>query len=132
MDNWWPQNTIQGWPGHGFMMKLKGLKSELRKWNLSQRLSVARLPSLVTQLKMLDDIEDRVPLSMEQISSRRLLREQIEDLSAQEHIYWHQRCKLNWLREGDENTNFSIESWLPVKERISFQRFCLEKEIVSL
>lgn len=84
--------------------KLRGFKLELCSWNLSQKTELAQIPSLVDQLKNLERIEEHGFLLTEQRATRHQLREKIQDISAMEAIYWHQRCKLKWLKAGDENT----------------------------
>lgn len=36
----------------------------------------------------------------------KLLERQIDDLLLDEEIYWRQRSRVVWLREGDKNTKF--------------------------
>lgn len=45
-------------------------------------------------------------LTNDQISYKHEIWEHIESLNAQYDIQWHQRCKLQWLTEGDENSKF--------------------------
>ena len=85
---------ITDWLGHGLMMKLHGLKLAIREWNNSYHRETVTLLDLVTQLSQLDNLEGIVCLNEDQINRRRLLREQIENLTIQDHIHWQQRCKL--------------------------------------
>lgn len=41
----------------------------------------------------------------------------IADLQAQEASYWHQRSRVNWLREGDLNTRFFHQSTIQRRRR---------------
>ena len=34
------------------------------------------------------------------------MRNQLSNLLTQEEIFWRQRAKMYWLRDGDSNTNF--------------------------
>lgn len=87
VDSWWIHNPISGWPGHGFMMKLKRLKFELLSWNKSLGSVTENLSTLISQLKTLDNIEDYDCLSTNQKVQRHLLQGQIEDITTREHIY---------------------------------------------
>lgn len=62
-------------------MKLQDLKFVIRDWNNTQCREASNLPSLVTELTQLDDLEDRDSLNEEQISRHRLLHEHIENLT---------------------------------------------------
>lgn len=66
VEDWWNLHPIS----HGLMMKLKGLKSQIRIWNNTHCLEASNLLSIVIQLTQLDDLEDRGPPSEEQLSSR--------------------------------------------------------------
>lgn len=77
-------------------MKLKRLKLFLRSWAQAKHQSVSSLSALIAQLR---DLHKLVccQLTNEQCSSRHMPPEQIETMTAQEHIFWRQRCKLKWL-----------------------------------
>ena len=85
------------------MENLKSCATELTKWNsevygqIPKKIQAKRKPlnSLTKQDKAGD-------MSTE-INS---LRKEINELLDDEEIYWGQRAKANWLKEGDKNTNF--------------------------
>lgn len=45
-------------------------------------------------------------------------RDKLNELLLQEEIYWKQRAKLHWLKEGDENTRF-FHSYASTRKRIN-------------
>ena len=40
----------------------------------------------------------------------RKLEKQINNMLIDEEVYWRQRSRADWLREGDKNTVFSLQS----------------------
>ena len=44
--------------------------------------------------------------TVDAISERHTLKLRIAELDLKEEIWWHQRSKVQWLKEGDQNTNF--------------------------
>ncbi|TYK17996.1 reverse transcriptase [Cucumis melo var. makuwa] len=138
VETWWTNNRVAGWPRHGLMMKLKALQMFLRSWN-NQHREATKLPSLISQLRELDNIGNRIQLSVEQLSTSCLLREQIEQLTAQEHIQWRLRSKPKWFMEGDENTCFfnvlpstiALNQLASVENRQILDASLLAKELVD-
>ena len=58
--------------------------------------------------KLLDDLKSYKQSSNHYVSGDEFkrLERQIDDLLVDEEIYWRQRSRAVWLREGDKNTKF--------------------------
>lgn len=52
----------------------------------------------------------------------RLLQKKIDELWAQEEMYWGQRARVKWLHEGDRNTNFFHATAIQRRGRNRIQR----------
>ena len=53
------------------------------------------------------EMECQAEPSNQQLSQRRnSTRAELNELIAQENIYWHQRAKVSWFQEGDRNSKF--------------------------
>ena len=87
----------------GVMSNLSGCARELMKWSskvfdqILKKIQEKRnaLNSLTTQ-------DSDGSLSAEINCLRREINDPLDD----EEIYWGQRAKAHWLREGDKNTSF--------------------------
>ena len=85
------------------MSNLSGCAAELMKWSsnvfgqIPKKIKEKRntLSSLTSQDK---DGSLRTEINC--------LRREINDLLDDEEIYWGQRAKAHWLKEGDKNTSF--------------------------
>lgn len=40
------------------------------------------------------------------LEQERLIQSQLEDRRKQEEIYWRQKSRVRWLKEGERNTKF--------------------------
>lgn len=62
--------------------------------------------------KRLDDLKARLETTRrahptdENASRLREILIEMENMLEREEIYWLQRCRANWLKNGDRNTNF--------------------------
>lgn len=52
------------------------------------------------------DIKDNGQLALDQKPARLSIHEKIEDHTEMELTRWHQRRKLQWFKEGDDNKKF--------------------------
>lgn len=107
MENWWPTNPISGWSGHGFIKKLKGLKTHLKEWNQHTFEIINDLRYWLTlELKSIDDMEENTTLSSDQHSKRIDINGELLSFVINEEALWRQRCKAQWLTMGDKNTAY--------------------------
>ncbi|KAM1781459.1 hypothetical protein COP1_039935 [Malus domestica] len=46
------------------------------------------------------------PCSIESLLERANLTQKLDELLSQEEIFWRQRARISWMRDGDRNTKF--------------------------
>ncbi|KAL9659914.1 hypothetical protein QQ045_024724 [Rhodiola kirilowii] len=85
------------------MAKLDLLKAPLRRWNKKVFGNVnEKLSSLKAELKCIREM----PRSEDLIKKETELITQLDEWLVGEEQMWHQRSRVQWLREGDNNTSF--------------------------
>ena len=72
---------------------------------------------ILLQLEELDKLAHAVDLSIEEWQARYELESSLEQIYQVEEIHWKQRGDVQWLLEGDSNTNFFSIS-LPMVEDV--------------
>lgn len=104
---WWNSFIIQGSPDHIFAIKLKLLKSKLKDWNVSSFGQLENRKShILNDILHLDKlVEDRILLEGELVQ-RAGLQMELEDIAKQKEVFWRQKSRCLWLKEGDRNTSF--------------------------
>ena len=87
----------------GIMENLKRCASDLSSWSSSVYGHFPKkIQSKRNALSALTQQDKNGELSAEIRNLRRELNELLED----EELYWGQRAKAHWLKEGDRNTKF--------------------------
>jgi hypothetical protein len=86
--------------------KFKNLRKGLRTWK-QQLPNLARtINNIKSVLHFLETIEILRDLSLPEWNFRNLVTEKLIFLLKQQKIYWKQRGKIKWVREGDAGTKF--------------------------
>ncbi|XP_039142274.1 uncharacterized protein LOC120279409 [Dioscorea cayenensis subsp. rotundata] len=83
IQEWWLENAPEGCGAFILAKKLKRLKGKLREWAKETR-----------------------SLTLEENQRQNELLTSLNTLLKQEEIYWRQRSRVKWVKEGDENTKF--------------------------
>src|SRR4051812_15728542 len=86
--------------------KFKNVRRALKLW-------AKNLPCIKTKITRINDfifwldlIEEFRDLSLFEWNCRALLKEHLLDLLDSQKIYWRQRGKINWVKLGDESSDF--------------------------
>lgn len=88
-------------------IKLKMLNVELKDWNKTVFGFVKdKKTRLMDELKSWDSIEEQRGLSREERCLRDLAKHDFANVVGLEEIKWKQKAKVQFLKEGDNNTNF--------------------------
>lgn len=80
------------------------MKVDLKWWNREELGDLAfRKNSLLSELLGLDAIEEVLGLSNEEQTRRLQIRGDIEHLASLEEIFWRQKSRVLFVKEGDNN-----------------------------
>ncbi|KAK1317289.1 hypothetical protein QJS10_CPA05g01669 [Acorus calamus] len=90
-----------------FQQKLRNLQRSLRQWHRSQigNLQV-RVHEAHQQLQQLMELESHQSVDSPISDSIRSASNKLSALQRQSEMYWAQRARIQWLKEGDKNTRY--------------------------
>ncbi|KAH7659258.1 RNA-directed DNA polymerase protein, partial [Dioscorea alata] len=104
---WWVESSFDGCGAFIVSKKLSCLREKLRHWaKFSFRSIKLRKLALLNDLNVLDVAKESRTLDQAEQNQELFLHESLGVIHKQEELYWKQRSRLQWLREGDENTKF--------------------------
>ncbi|WMV40394.1 hypothetical protein MTR67_033779 [Solanum verrucosum] len=107
---WWNSFDYTGRPDYILASKLKALKHKLKEWSRSEQGKLGQQrKSLLEKLAAMENIATDRGLTEDEATEKVRLLLNLEDLIKNEEIYWRQRSRSIWLKEGDKNTKFFQE-----------------------
>ncbi|KAH7684024.1 RNA-directed DNA polymerase protein [Dioscorea alata] len=107
IQDWWSAPNLFGCGAFILSKKLLLLKRNLRSWakeNITS-LNILKL-NLLDELNSLDTANECRDLTAVESDRLSLIRSELSNKLKQEEIYWKQRSRITWLKEGDCNTKF--------------------------
>ncbi|KAG6639537.1 hypothetical protein CIPAW_10G107700 [Carya illinoinensis] len=103
--SWWSSHSFSGTPSFVLASKLKALKQDLKKWNVEEfRIMENERKLLLQQLKSLVDSELLGDISNEELERKKEVVAELLKITLMEEIYWSQKSRVLWLKEGDKCT----------------------------
>ncbi|KAL9683709.1 hypothetical protein QQ045_015537 [Rhodiola kirilowii] len=112
IDSCWRNEGEEG----DLLGKLKGCRGRLAAWN---KTVFGRTDDHVSKLKAeLERVKGQFR-SQEVIKKEARISKDLEEWLAREELFWRQRSRVEWLREGDANTKIKEEGkWITEEEEI--------------
>lgn len=88
-------------------MKLCGLKTKLKRWNLEEfGIVESQLKKAEKELYAFDLMAEFRVLETQESAARREVRNLVRKLRKKMDLIWFQKSRLNWAQIGDRNTRF--------------------------
>ncbi|KAI8016081.1 Uncharacterized protein LOK49_LG05G01337 [Camellia lanceoleosa] len=99
---WWSRSSSD--TVEALRSSIDGLGSRLMRWSKSV---FGEIPKLIRDKeKDLQRLANLSHMTASEISKTAVLRRDISELFEREEIFWFQRARANWIKEGDRNTSF--------------------------
>jgi len=119
LEEWWKTSVQSGRNKmHTFQLKLKEMKSKLKKWNKEEFGNILeekkRLEQRMEELQQMDILEG---IQEESTKEEGRILNQLEERRKQEEILWRQKSRVQWLREGEKNTKFFHKAMVQHRQR---------------
>lgn len=130
---WWKEIEVGGWGGYCFVKKLCYVKRKLVEWNRSTfGLLKENKHKLSVELQSIDSRLEEIDSDSEELRGHnKEVMAEMEMTSKAEEMYWHQKVKCKWLKEGDENTSFFYKMAYGWKRKTMISSLVVEEEVVT-
>ena len=115
-------HDVSGWMSYVLKENLKGLKATIKEWNKEEYGGTEdRVERLVEDIRGLDELGEERRLSEEEVVSRKSKFEELWKLLKAKDALIVQRSKSKWLKEGDTNSKYFLNSVKLRKSRNSIK-----------
>ncbi|KAK3227785.1 hypothetical protein Dsin_007647 [Dipteronia sinensis] len=102
----WKNCAVRGTKGFVLFSKMKASKLRINNWFKSGKMNTVKTEDIEAQLGSIDKkIVQKGWTDRNRIDRTKLLEELWNSLRREEQM-WHQKSRINWLKEGDRNTKF--------------------------
>lgn len=124
---WWTDSATQGGQCmYRFQQRLKSLKGKIRIWNKEEFRNIFEDKKMIeNQLRTLQEEVISHGYSGDLLEREKDLTSQLHQREKQEEIFWRQKSRTKWLKEGDRNTKFFHRSTI---QRRSFNKISTLKK----
>ncbi|XP_059070613.1 uncharacterized protein LOC131068907 [Cryptomeria japonica] len=108
INGWWSgAPEVSGTKAFIFVKKLQFIKSKLKEWNRVKFDNIfANKRELEDRLASLQEDIIQMGVTSEKFLQERELKGQYSELLAREEVFWRQKLRECWLKEGDRNIKF--------------------------
>lgn len=104
---WWDWPHYHGCGAFILAKKITHIRDYLKRWARIEFGSIKlKKLALLHDLDKFDLTRESRPLTMAENANEINLKKEMGLILKQEEVYWKQRSRVTWLREGDENTRF--------------------------
>ncbi|KAH6786600.1 hypothetical protein C2S52_006152 [Perilla frutescens var. hirtella] len=110
-----------------YRFELKQVAVELKKWERSHFGNISR--QIEDGKKRLNEIQKMTSCDLS-IKEARDLEKEINALMCKEEAMWHQRSRVNWIKDGDKNTEFFHRTTSRRKKRNAITRIKDENDVL--
>ena len=101
-------DTLQwGTPIFRLTQKIKAVRVALLQWGGSNARGL--IQSILEERNLLTSLElecQSKPSNQQLSYARNAIKDELNELIAQENTYWHQYSKISWVKDGDRNSTF--------------------------
>ncbi|GLJ29203.1 hypothetical protein SUGI_0575970 [Cryptomeria japonica] len=104
--NWWEQcKDIKGTPSYCFTKKITFIKNQLKIWNREVFKNIFfEKEKVEKQLETLNLKILKNGMEHDDYQKEKILKAELAEILAREEIYWKDKSRETWIKEGDKNS----------------------------